>query len=173
MCGWTKGAFPDRCRWARAVGWIDAEGRQGRGSPAKSGPILPLSRNGPAKSRPTAGNADRAVLYDFRRFPAVISSSGVPPTRRNTRRGWRGLASPPFEPSAVPSFGLGSRGERHPPMPCTETGVAHRFGPPTAPHSLFAGSAPVRVKQFPPRRAVLDFGGPAVGGRTTAASSWA
>ena len=34
--------------------------------------LFPLSPHGPAGFSTTAGNADRAVLYDFMRFPAVI-----------------------------------------------------------------------------------------------------
>ena len=33
-----------------------------------------LSGHGPAGSGPTAESADRAALYDFRRFPAVIQT---------------------------------------------------------------------------------------------------
>ena len=40
------------------------------------GPVFPPSRYGPAGSSTMARNADRAVLYDFRRYPAGIRSSG-------------------------------------------------------------------------------------------------
>ena len=44
--------------------------------------FFPLSRYGPAESSTTAGNADRAVLYDFMRFPAGIQTASDPPSRR-------------------------------------------------------------------------------------------
>ena len=44
--------------------------------------FFPLSRHGPAKSSPMAGNADRAVLYVVRRFPARILALGDPPQHR-------------------------------------------------------------------------------------------
>ena len=43
-----------------------------------SSPGFPLSRHDPAGSSPTAGNADRAVLQDFRRFPAGIRATYSP-----------------------------------------------------------------------------------------------
>ena len=46
-----------------------------------SNPVFPLLRHGPAGSSPAAGNADRAVLVDFRRFPAVIQAFGDPLVR--------------------------------------------------------------------------------------------
>ncbi len=47
-----------------------------------SSTVFPLSRHGPAGSSATAGNADRAVLYTVRRFPARIRASGDPPQHR-------------------------------------------------------------------------------------------
>ena len=66
-------------RWALACAACSfGPGRDSR----HSNPVFPLSRHGPAKSSPTAGNADRAVPVDFRRFPAVIRASCAPPVRR-------------------------------------------------------------------------------------------
>ena len=56
--------------------------RRGRGRSRHSCPVFPLLRHGPARSSPTAGNADRAVLYDFRRFSARIRTLGDPPKRQ-------------------------------------------------------------------------------------------
>ena len=50
-----------------------------------SSTVFPLSRHGPAGSSATAGNADRAVLYTVRRFPARIRASGDPPQHRAAR----------------------------------------------------------------------------------------
>ena len=45
----------------------------------QSVPFFPLSRQGGMRCRPkTARNADRAVLYDFRRFPTVILATSSP-----------------------------------------------------------------------------------------------
>ena len=44
-----------------------------------SRPVFPLSRYGPAGSSTTAGSADRAVPFDFRRFPAVIHTTATLP----------------------------------------------------------------------------------------------
>ena len=56
------------------------------GSPANPFRFFPLSWRGPAGSSPTAGNADRAVLYVVRRLPAVILASGTPLGQRDLRR---------------------------------------------------------------------------------------
>ena len=45
------------------------------GNSRHSDPVFPLFWYSPAGSSTTAGNADRAVLYDFRRFPALIHST--------------------------------------------------------------------------------------------------
>ena len=62
-----------------ASGQLRRTGGAGAGFPPFN-TFFSLSRHGPAGSSPTAGNADRAVLYDFRRLPAGILASGVPPT---------------------------------------------------------------------------------------------
>ena len=47
----------------------------------QSVPSFPLSRHDRVSDGPTARNADRAVLYDFRRFPAGIYATSNPPSQ--------------------------------------------------------------------------------------------
>ena len=66
---------PWRLRRAGEARLRNLRRRGGRGWESRhSSPVFPLSRHGPAESSPMAGNADRAVLYDFRRFPAGIQT---------------------------------------------------------------------------------------------------
>ena len=73
----------DQAFCGRERGWLpglSAKRRRGRES-RHSSPVFPLSRHDPAGSRTTAGSADRAVLYDFRRFPAGILATSSPLVR--------------------------------------------------------------------------------------------
>ena len=67
-------------RFSGPNGWVGA-GRRVRTASSESrhpNSVFPFSLHGPARSRPMAGNADRAVLYDFRRFPARILATSNP-----------------------------------------------------------------------------------------------
>ena len=55
---------------------------------------FPLSRHDGVKYRSTAGNADRAVPVDFRRFPAWIQTSGALPGRQGAPRENSGAIRP-------------------------------------------------------------------------------
>ena len=72
----TRRSRPGR---RHTVSWAFGEeavpGRESRHSSA----VFPHSRHGPAGSGQTAGNADRAVLVDFRRFPVVVCPTGSLP----------------------------------------------------------------------------------------------
>ena len=59
--------------------------------------IFPLLTHGGTCRSTTAGNADRTVLYDFRRFPAVIWPSGDPPTPCGYKGAGEGCSAP-FDP---------------------------------------------------------------------------
>ena len=87
--GWTadtpgRNYFPGRRRES-ASGNFAKEAARGTES-RNSNPVFLLLRHGPAGSSPTAGNADRAVPVDFRRFPAVIWAFGDPLVRHRPRR---------------------------------------------------------------------------------------
>ncbi len=58
--------------------------------------IFPLLTPAGTRGRPTAGSADRAVLYVVRRFPAAIWASGDPPTHCHTMGLARGWLPPPL-----------------------------------------------------------------------------
>ena len=62
----------------------------------QSGPFFPLSRHDPAESGERAGNADRAVLIEFRRGPAGTRASGAQQSRC-TGHGARPCIRPPGE----------------------------------------------------------------------------
>ena len=73
-----------------------------------SRPTFPLSGHGPEGSSTTVGNADRAVQYGFRRFPALICASGDPlhmqePDARLGSRRQVVLRHQPARPVAEPS----------------------------------------------------------------------
>ena len=67
---------------SRGLGIFLEEAARGAGVPPFKY-VCPLSGYDPAGSSPTAGNADRAVLYDFRRFPAGIQTFGDPLIQRD------------------------------------------------------------------------------------------
>ena len=81
LLAWDRRPVPGRFRLLGTTArW--ASGTFGEGGGAgrdcrHSSPFLPLSGHGPAGSSTTAGSADRAVLYGFRRFPAGIHAAPV------------------------------------------------------------------------------------------------
>ena len=89
-----------------------------------SSSAFPLLRHGPAGSSTTAGNADRAVLYDFSRFPVGIQALTIPSRRRPTScraaipsqlrvvraDGWNALSCPARRSGGRPWPRMGARG---------------------------------------------------------------